>query len=476
MKRALGFILLAIFLSSCGSSSTPSTPQVSVAISPSAQQSIDQGQTVNFTASVTNDSNSAGVTWSLSGSGCTGSACGTLSNTSTTAATYNAPASVSSNLTVSVTATSKAATKKSASVTVLVKAISISLAPSAQSTIDQGQSVNFTATVANDPSSAGVSWSVSGSGCTGAACGTLSNTTTAAATYTAPASVSSNLTVSVTATSVTNTGISASSGVVVSPAPAITTTSPLASGVVGTTYSQTLAATGGAGALTWSLPSGALPAGLHLSTAGVISGTPTAFGTFTFTVKVTDSAPTPMTASKSLSITINNPPLTITTTSVPNDLVGTAYNASVAAAGGASPYTWSVTVGSLPAGLNLNTSTGAITGTPTAAGTSNFTVQVTDSSTPTAQTQNKALSITIYAVLAITTTSLPNGAVGTAYSQPLGATGGASPYTWSVTGTLPAGLSLNTSTGVISGTPTAPGTSNFTVKVTDSSTPTAQTQ
>jgi Putative Ig domain len=471
VKRVLGLIAVCvIFLTNCGSNS-PSTPQVSVAISPSTQQSIDQGQTVNFTATVTNDSSNAGVTWSVSGTGCTGAACGALSNTTATAATYTAPASVSSNLTVSVTATSKTATSKTASSTVLVKAITVSLAPSAQSKIDQGQTVNFTATVANDPGSAGVTWSLSPP--TGA--GTLSGQTATTATYTAPASVSSNTTVSVTATSATNAGISTSSAVVVSSAPAITTTS-LASGVVGTTYTQTLAATGGAGTLTWSI-TGALPAGLSLNTStGVISGTPTAFGTFNFTVKVTDSAPTPMTASGPLSITINNPPLTITTTSLPNGQVGTAYSASLAAAGGASPYTWSVTVGSLPAGLNLNTSTGAITGNPTAAGTSNFTVKVTDSTTPTAQTQTKALSITIYAVLSISTTSLPNGAVGTLYSQNLVATGGATPYTWSHTGSLPAGLSLNTSTGVISGTPTATGTSGFTVTVTDSTTPTAQTK
>ncbi|HUZ47167.1 MAG TPA: putative Ig domain-containing protein, partial [Terriglobia bacterium] len=450
-----------------------------MAISPGTQQSIDQGQTVNFTATVTNDTASAGVTWSLSGSGCSGAACGTLSNTTTTSATYTAPASVSSNLTVSVTATSVSKSSISASAVVLVKAITVSLAPSAQSNIDQGQSVNFTATVANDPASAGVTWGLSGNGCTGAACGTLSGATTTAVTYNAPAVVASNLTVSVTATSVTKSSISTSSTVVVSPAPAITTTS-LASGVVGTSYSQTLAATGGAGTLTWSI-TGTLPAGLSLNAStGVISGTPTAYGTSTFTVKVTDSALTPMTNSKSLSIIINNPPLTITTTSLPGGQVGTSYSASVAAAGGTQPYTWSTdsagTTALTGVGLTLNTSTGAITGAHPVAGTASFTVTVTDSTTPTAQVKTQALSITINAVLAITTTSLPNGAVSTAYNQTLAATGGATPYTWSVAGSLPAGLILNPSTGVISGTPTATGTSNFTVTATDSTTPTAQTQ
>ncbi|HET9179240.1 MAG TPA: Ig domain-containing protein, partial [Terriglobia bacterium] len=134
-------------------------------------------------------------------------------------------------------------------------------------------------------------------------------------------------------------------------------------------------------------------------------------------------------------------------------------------------YTWSISAGSLPAGLTLNTSTGAITGTPTTAGTSNFTAKVTDSNSRTA-TQN--LSITVNAALSITTTSLPSGTVGTAYSSTLAATGGTGSYTWSISaGSLPAGLTLNTSTGAITGTPTTAGTSNFTAKVTDSNSRTA---
>jgi len=102
-------------------------------------------------------------------------------------------------------------------------------------------------------------------------------------------------------------------------------------------------------------------------------------------------------------------------------------------------------------------------------------VQVTDSTTPTAQTATKALSITVAAAstpLTITTASLPNGSVGTAYSGTLAATGGTAPYIWSITsGSLPAGLSLNGST--ISGTPTTAGTSSFTVQAKDSTGQTA---
>jgi hypothetical protein len=287
-------------------------------------------------------------------------------------------------------------------------AISVSLAPAGPTSIDMAQTLNFTATVANDSSGKGVTWSVSGTACSGSACGTLTNTTTTTATYNAPSPVSASLTVSVTATSVADTTKLASSTVVVNPAPSITTTS-LPNGTVGTAYSQALQATGGTGTLTWTLVSGSLPANLSLSSSGTISGTPTAAGTATFTVKVTDSAPTPQTASQPLSITISGASggaLTITTTALAAGVLGAAYTGTVAVSGGTPPYSWSVTSGSLPTGLTLNTSTGVISGTPTGtAGPSTFTVMVTDSTTPTPQTQSQPLSITINAAVAACTSS-----------------------------------------------------------------------
>jgi len=167
--------------------------------------------------------------------------------------------------------------------------------------------------------------------------------------------------------------------------------------------------------------------------------------------------------------------LVITTTSLPNGQVGVAYSQALQAMGGIQPYAWSITAGSLPQGLSLNGSTGVISGTPSQSQTAYFTVQVLDSQDPP-DSDTQALSITIssYAPLDITTTSLPNARRGRAYSQTLQATGGLTPYTWSLaSGSLPPGLALGPSTGVISGSATSTGTWPFTARVTDSQSPPA---
>jgi hypothetical protein len=284
--------------------------------------------------------------------------------------------------------------------------ISVSLTPSAQTNIDQGQTLNFTASVSNDSSAKGVTWTMSGTGCSGSACGTFTNSTATAVTYNAPATVSANMTLTVQATSAADPSKVKTAPIVVSPEPAITTTA-LASGVAGTAYSATLQASGGAGSLTWSLASGSsLPAGLSLSAAGAISGTPTAAGTTTFTVKVTDASqgqPGPASDSQQLSIIIVPGPLTITTTSLPNGTVNVAYSAPLQASGGTAPYTWTVASGSsLPSGLTLGGSgtNWSLTGTPTATGTFTFSLTVTDSTSPTAASKTQALSLTVGATAA----------------------------------------------------------------------------
>src|ERR1700731_1438086 len=449
---ALTVILgLGMVISGCGSGN----PAIAIALGPNGTQNAVAGQAVSVTATVSNDSKAAGVTWSLTGPGA-------LSGQTTMSVTYTAPSPISANATATITATSVTDTTRTAVLTISLKAVSIALTPSAAQTDEQGQTTNVTATVSNDPMTKGVTWSLTGAGA-------LSGQTATAVTYTAPASKTPASPATIPATSVFDATKTTMLTVNLVAPPSVTTTS-LAAGTVGTAYSATLAATNGATPYTWSVTVGTLPTGLTLAAGtGAITGTPTAYGTSGFTVQVKDA--NNFTATAALSIKISPAPVVITTTSLPNGIVNSpGYSATLQSTGGATPITWAVTTGALPTGLTL-AANGAITGTPTTAGTSNFSVTATDSSTP-ALTATKALSITIVPVLSITTSSLPNGVTSTAYSATLQSTGGVAPITWTVSiGSLPAGLSLNASTGAITGSPTTAGTTNFTVQAADSGTP-----
>lgn len=255
-------------------------------------------------------------------------------------------------------------------------------------------------------------------------------------------------------------------------------TATLPNGNIGTAYSQSLLAGGGTPAFTWLLVPGvgALPPGLSLSTSGVITGTPTTGGSYTFTVQVTDAGK--RTASKSLSIAISISAINITTNSLPSGLLGVAYSQTLGVTGGAAPLTWRLASGAFPQGLILDPAKGVISGTPAGQlGLSTFTIQVTDSSSPPL-TATKAFTINVALTLTITTLSLPSGTVGTAFpAAQVQASGGTTPYNFTVTsGSLPPGLNLNSNSGAISGTPTASGSTVFTITVTDSGGQTANTQ
>ena len=181
--------------------------------------------------------------------------------------------------------------------------------------------------------------------------------------------------------------------------PLVISPAALPAAVINVPYSVTLAAAGGVSPYTWALASGTLPAGLNISAAGVISGTPTTVGSSNFKVQVTD-VQTPKQAVDTASKTITvNQPLAISTTSLTSGSVGVPYSGVISATGGvpavppAPPYTFTITSGTLPAGLTLS-STGVISGTPTTQGSQTFTVQASDSQTP-ASTASAALTLTI---------------------------------------------------------------------------------
>nr|WP_312987052.1 Ig domain-containing protein [Comamonas koreensis] len=242
--------------------------------------------------------------------------------------------------------------------------------------------------------------------------------------------------------------------------------STLPIGQVGSEYPNTsLSAMGGYAPYNWSATG--LPNGMSLSNTGVFSGAPTQYGNFSVEVTVADSSATPLTKTASFPLTIIPPSLTLSTSNLSIATIGTSYTQTIMATGGVAPYSWSAT--GLPNDLTINQETGTISGIPTTVGSSEVTVSVSDDAG-----QVKTASFTIVVdpldltfVGAGPNITLASGVVSTAYSQPLQVTGGLPPYTFSVVGELPPGLALDSATGVVSGTPTTPGSYTFSVGVAD---------
>jgi hypothetical protein len=330
--------------------------------------------------------------------------------------------------------------------------------------IDAGQSFQITA---DDSGSSPVSWSLSGTSCTASACGTLSSSTGASVTYTAPAGIASPIKLTATA-AIPGTNSSSVANITVNPDPVISGTPPAAN--VGIPYSATLTTSGGTAPLTLSL-TGSLPAGLTFdSKTGLISGTPTTSGSTNVTAQVVDSSDVPYTVKAAETIAVSSPvtPLQIAG-NPPSGTVNVAYTTTLSSSGGTAPYSFSLTSGSLPAGLTLAAATGVISGTPTLSGTSIFTGQVQDASGALA---SASFSITIAPTGQVLGLSLlPDATVGVPYNATIGVSGGVAPYTCTQTGgTLPAGLTLSAGC-VVSGTPTTAGTSVMIVTANDSSNP-----
>jgi hypothetical protein len=245
------------------------------------------------------------------------------------------------------------------------------------------------------------------------------------------------------------------------------TTGSLTPARIGTAYSATLETTEST-ILQWSLESGALPPGLTLtgdfSTTATISGTPTAVGSFTFTVKVNDLSKYRTTV-KQYTLAVAAA-LTASSGRLGFGEVGVRYAGSLGASGGAAPFLWTVTGGALPAGLTLDAATGAIRGTPRAAGSFQLTFSVADAS---GQQATGVVTLPIAARLRIATKSLAPATVGDAYREGLATAGGLPPVRWLVRGELPPGIRFLVGLGKaeLKGVAREEGTYRFTVRAID---------
>lgn len=237
-------------------------------------------------------------------------------------------------------------------------------------------------------------------------------------------------------------------------------------------YQFQMIGSGGNGALTWTATG--LPAGLAISSAGLISGTPTVFGNFSVTVTLTDSCPGgPQSVNQTYSLTVTPATQTltfVTTSPLPDPVVGQAYTFQMQATGGIPPYVWAVINNTvLPPGLSLDPNTGIISGTPTSSGVFNPDIQVHDTQ-PVFIDQVFQMTVDCPGLTITNQNPLPSATLCIAYSNQMTSSGGVPPISWSATG-LPPGLSIS-QTGIIAGTPSGAGAFTPSITATDSCQPT----
>jgi hypothetical protein len=297
--------------------------------------------------------------------------------------------------------------------------------------------------------------------------GVLSGTPTTSGTSTFTITATDNSTAGLTGSQTYTLTVNPASSLTLSP-----TTLP--SGTVSSFYSTPLSATGGSGSYTFAITSGSLPSWLSLNMAsGLLNGLPTTSGVSTFTITATDSRTAALLGSQTYTLRVNSPgSLTLSPATLPSATANGAYSTTLGATGGSGTYTFAATSGSLPSWLLLNPSTGLLSGTPTTSGTSTFTITATDSRTAgLIGSQPYTLTVNPASSLRLSPAALASAMVSSAYSTTLSATGGSGTYTFTATsGSLPLWLSLNASTGVLSGMPTAAGTATFTITASDSQT------
>jgi large repetitive protein len=248
-------------------------------------------------------------------------------------------------------------------------------------------------------------------------------------------------------------------------APLQITTASLANATAGTPYSATLSASGG-GTLSWSVSGGSLPAGLALGSNGVVSGTPSTAGSYTFTVRVASGG---RSGSKQFELVVRER----LTASAPTDQtweVGRPLQISISAKGGTPGYSWKLS-GELPAktgfsGDKGNGSTSFLQGVPAEPGAFPIVLTVADAAGATAEVR---VTLTVAPKLQIATLGVGRAKLGKRYRLALVTRGGVGERAWALAaGSLPSGMKLNPATGVVSGKARKRGRFRFTVVVTDS--------
>lgn len=232
---------------------------------------------------------------------------------------------------------------------------------------------------------------------------------------------------------------------------------------VGLAYSATFTASLGTADYTYEISAGALPAGLSMSSGGVLSGTPTDDGTANFTVKASDVYGAVGTAAYTL--TVGRPDISLSPTTLPKVTAAGEASATFKASGGVAPYTYAVTAGALPKGLKLS-SAGTVSGTATYAGKYTFSITATDSYN---SKKTQSYSVTVeQATLTLDPQTLPEGTLARAYSQKLAVKGGIGPYTLTMSsGALPDGIVYDAASKTLSGTPKVFGASTLTFALAD---------
>ncbi|WP_175494859.1 putative Ig domain-containing protein, partial [Janthinobacterium lividum] len=355
---------------------------------------------------------SGGTATSVAVASAAGHGTATVSGTSIT---YTPTAGYAGPDSFTYTASNAGGTSASATVTVTVGNPSVSLTPATLP--NPTAEAAYTATLAATGGTAPYTYSVtSGTLPVGlslnAATGVLSGTTNVAGSF--PVSIK-------VADSSTGAGapFSASNSytlIVVAPVISVTPGS-LAAPKVATAYSQQLSASGGVAPYAYTVSAGSLPAGLTLSSSGLLSGTPTAGGNFTATVQAADAHQ--FTGTQSYTLVVSSATVSLTPTTLPNPTAEAVYTTTLTAAGGTAPYTFSVSSGTLPAGLSLNAATGVLSGTTNVAGSFPFSIKVTDSSTGTGAPFSATSSYTVTVgapTITLTPATLPAATVATAYS------------------------------------------------------------